>query len=105
MEVTSSNVEDYSDDKRAVQETIQQSIPLPIATSDIKLECEDIEPFFKEELLVEEENNGKEANNDNLMERTVKLDMVSYVKREIPYDSNDSLDIKNETDRETSYIF
>ena len=44
MEGTNTNVEDYYvDDKKAVQETIQQCIPIRIATADMKL---DIKPFF-----------------------------------------------------------
>ena len=99
MEGTSTNVEDYSDDKTAVQETIQQSIPLRIATSNIKikLECEDIKPFFKEEFLVEDVKDEKEANDNVLMDRTVESDVMSFTKREIPYDFNDSLNMKNET--------
>ena len=99
MEGTSANVQDQ-DDKTTVQETIQQSIPLRIATSDIKLECEDIKPFFKEELLVEDVKDEKEANDNVLVDRPVESDVTSFTKREIPYDFNDSLNIKNETDSE-----
>lgn len=96
MEGTSTNVEDYYiGDKESIQETTQQCIPLCIATSDIKLECKD-----EKEELVEDVKDEKEANDTNLMERTVELDMMSYVKREIPFDCYDSLNIRNETDRE-----
>ena len=98
MEGTNTNVEDYYvDDKKAVQETIQQCIPICIATSDIKL---DIKPFFKEELLVEDVKDEKEANDNVLVDRPVESDVTSFTKREIPYDFNDSLNIKNETDSE-----
>ena len=93
---SSTHVEDkvpYDDDKPAAQKEIQQYNH--IATLAIKLECEDVKPFFKDE-NVEDEKMGLEDAKNVVTTRTGKSDMMPYVKKEIPYDFNDSLNIKNE---------
>ena len=89
---SSTHVEDkvsYEDDKPAAQKEIQQYNH--ITTLAIKLECDDVKPIFKDE-------NVKVEKTALVTARTVKSDMMSYVKKETPYDFNNSLKIKNETD-------